>query len=60
MIPTTLKDWNFVKTKVHDLSGIQNYSPEIYYYQLNNGVYYPAVRVIDMMGIPEPTNKKRI
>jgi hypothetical protein len=60
MIPTTLKDWNFVKTKVHDLSGIQNYAPETYYYQLNNGVYYPAVRVIDMLNTPEPTNKKRI
>lgn len=59
MIPTTLKDWGFVKTKVHDISGLKT-SPDLYYYQLNNGIYYPAVRTIDLDNIPEPTNKKRI
>jgi hypothetical protein len=59
MMPTTLKDWDFVKTKVHDISGLKT-SPEFYYYQYNNGIYYPAVRTIDMESTPEPTNKKRI
>ena len=59
MIPTTLKDWGFVKTKVHDISGLKT-SPEFYYYQLNNGIYYPAVRTIDLDSIPEPKNKKSI
>ena len=58
--PTNLKDWDFVKTKVHDISGLKDNSPSIYYYQLNNGIYYPAVRVVDMDGLHEPTNKKRI
>lgn len=47
MIPKNLKDWNFVKDKVHDISGIKD-SPESYYYQCNNDVYYPVVRVYDM------------
>ena len=58
MTPTTLKDWDFVKTKVHDISGVS--SPEFYYYQFNNGIYYPAVRKVDLDNIPEPKNKKRI
>jgi hypothetical protein len=56
MIPTTLKDWDFVKTKVHDISGLKT-PPEFYYYQLTSGVYYPAIRAIDLDNIPEPTNK---
>jgi hypothetical protein len=56
MIPTTLKDWDFVKTKVHDISGLKT-PPEFYYYQLTNGIYYPAIRAIDLDNIPEPTNK---
>lgn len=60
MKPTTLKDWDFVKTKVHDLSGIQNCSPEIYYYQLTSGVYYPAVKVRDLEVLPEKPKHKRI
>lgn len=60
MMPTTLKDWDFVKTKVHDISGLKGTPPEFYYYQYNNGIYYPAVRTIDMESTPEPTNKKRI
>jgi hypothetical protein len=59
MIPTTLKDWDFVKTKVHDISGLKT-SPESYYYQLSSGIYYPAVRVVDLDNLPEPKNKKRI
>ena len=55
MIPKTLKDWGFVKTKIHDISGIN--SPEFYYYQLNNGIYYPAVRKKDLDDIPEPKKK---
>lgn len=54
MIPRTLKDWNFVKTKVHDLSGINKEYAEDYYYQLSNGIYYPAVKVIDFEKVPEP------
>jgi hypothetical protein len=56
--PTNLKDWDFVKTKVHDISGLKDNSPSSYYYQLNNGIYYPAVRVVDMDGIPEPKQKR--
>lgn len=47
MKPKNLKDWDFVKDKVHDISGI-NGSPESYYYQCNNNIYYPVVRVYDM------------
>lgn len=43
----TLKQWDFVKTKVHDLSGLKDASPDDYLYQLSNGVYYPAVRKVD-------------
>ena len=58
MKPTSLKNWSYVKTKVHDLSGIDNKYPEDYYYQLSNGVYYPAVRVIDVENTPEPKHRK--
>ncbi len=57
MMPTTLKDWDFVKTKVHDISGLKGTPPEFYYYQYSNGIYYPAVRTIDMGSTPEPKNK---
>lgn len=60
MKPISLKDWDFVKTKVHDLSGIDGRYPENYYYQLSNGVYYPAARVSDVDNIPEPPKHKRI
>lgn len=56
---TTLKDWDFVKTKVHDISGLKGTPPEFYYYQHNSGVYYPAVRVQDIESIPEPKNRKK-
>ena len=60
MKPMNLKNWEFVKTKVHDISGLDGKSPEWYYYQLNNGVYYPAVRVSDMDSLPELPKHKRI
>ena len=43
-----LKPWDFVKTKVHDLSGLKGNDPENYMYQSSNGVYYPAIRTIDI------------
>lgn len=43
-----LKPWDFVKTKVHDLSGIKSLYPEDYLYQLSSGVYYPAIKVCDI------------
>ena len=41
--PKNLKDWGFVRTQQHDVSGIAPNTQDSYYYQLNNGVYYPAV-----------------
>ena len=58
MKPINLKDWEFVKTKVHDISGLKDNSPDGYYYQLNNGIYYPAVRVSDVECLPEPKQKR--
>lgn len=43
-----LKPWDFVKTKVHDLSGLKGGDPENYLYQLSNGIYYPAIRTFDV------------
>lgn len=43
-----LKPWDFVKNKVHDLSGIKAAYPEDYLYQLSNGVFYPAIKKIDI------------
>lgn len=57
MIPNNLKNWSFVKTKVHDLSGLKDKSPEDYYYQLSNGVYYPVVSVRDIQSIPNNYRK---
>lgn len=57
MKATTLKKWDYVKTKVHDLSGINGKYPEDYYFQLSNGIYYPAVRVIDVENVPEPKHR---
>jgi hypothetical protein len=42
-----LKPWGFVKTKVHDISGLKG-NPEDYLYQLSNNVYYPAIRTYDI------------
>jgi hypothetical protein len=43
-----LKPWDFVKTKVHDLSGIKAAYPEDYLYQLSGNIYYPAIKVSDI------------
>ena len=47
--PTNLKEWDFVKDKKHDISRLleKSLNPNDYYYQLNNGIYTPAVRVCD-------------
>ncbi len=36
-----MKDWNYAKTKVHDISGLEN--PENYMYERKNGIYYPIL-----------------
>lgn len=41
-----LKTWKYVKTKIHDISGLDD-NPEYYMYQLSNGIFYPAIRKID-------------
>lgn len=41
-----LKSWDYAKRQVHDISGITN--PEDYLYQLSCGVYYPAIRKVDV------------
>jgi hypothetical protein len=43
-----LKPWDFVKDKVHNLSGIKAAFPEDYLYQSSNGVYYPAIKITDI------------
>jgi hypothetical protein len=43
-----LKPWSFVKSKVHDLSGLRDNDPNNYLYQLSNNVYYPAIRTYDI------------
>ena len=60
MTPINLKTWDFVKDKVHDLSGLKDNNPSGYYYQLNNGIYYPAVRTVDIDSLPEIPKHKRI
>ena len=48
-----LKSWEIVKDKLHNLDTLREQDPANYLYQLNNGVYYPAVRLSD---IPEDWN----
>ena len=57
MTPKTLKAWEFVKDKKHDLSSLLRLqqSPEMFYYQFNNGIYYPAVSKTDIDNLPEPS-----
>lgn len=43
-----LKPWDFVKSKVHDLSGLDGRDPGNYLYQLSNGIYYPAINTWDV------------
>lgn len=47
--PTNLKDWDFVKDHKHDITRLleKGLNPNDYYYQCNNGIYTPAVRVVD-------------
>lgn len=47
--PTNLKDWDFVKNLKYDITRLleKSLNPNDYYYQLDNGVYTPAVRVCD-------------
>lgn len=47
--PTTLKEWDFVKDQKNDITCLnqKGYRPDDYYYQCDNGIYTPAVRVID-------------
>lgn len=47
--PTNLKDWDFVKNEKHDITRLleKALNPNEYYYQCNNGIYTPAVRVCD-------------
>ena len=56
MIPKSLKSWDFVKDKKHDISRIKD--PEGYYYQLSCGMYYPAVDVFTVAITPEPEERK--
>ena len=47
--PTNLKEWDFVKDQKNDIARLiqKGLNPNEYYYQCNNGVYTPAIRVID-------------
>lgn len=43
-----LKPWDFVKTRVHDISGLNDSNPNDYLYQLSGNIYYPAIRTTDI------------
>jgi hypothetical protein len=47
--PTILKDWGFVKTQKNDITGLiqKGLRPDEYYYQCNDDVYTPAIKIID-------------
>ncbi len=47
--PTTLKDWGFVKTQKNDITCLiqKGLRPDEYYYQCNDDVYTPAIKIID-------------
>ena len=57
MKPKTLKPWEFVKDKKHDLSSLvrNQLNPDMFYYQFNNGIFYPAVSKLDLDNLPEPS-----
>lgn len=38
-----LKSWNYVKTKVHDASGIE--SPEKWLWEKIKGIFYPIKKI---------------
>ncbi len=43
-----LKTWDYVKTRVYDLTNIFAVKPELYLYQLSGGMYYPAIKISDV------------
>jgi hypothetical protein len=47
--PTTLKDWEFVKDQKNDITCLiqKGLKPDEYYYQCDNGIYSPAIRIVD-------------
>jgi hypothetical protein len=47
--PITLKKWDFVKDQKNNISRLieKGLNPNDYYYQCDNGVYTPAIRVVD-------------
>ena len=47
--PTILKEWSFVKDQKNDISRLieKGLNPNDYYYQCDNGVYTPAIRIAD-------------
>ena len=47
--PKKLKEWDFFKDQKNDISRLiqRGLNPNDYYYQCDNGVYTPSVRVID-------------
>jgi hypothetical protein len=40
-----LKPWSYVKTQVHDISGLIGH-PNSYIYKRIKGVWYPALRML--------------
>ena len=47
--PITLKKWDFVKDQKNNISRLieKGLNPNDYYYQCDNGVYTPTIRVVD-------------
>jgi hypothetical protein len=47
--PITLKKWDLVKDQKNNISRLieKGLNPNDYYYQCDNGVYTPAIRVVD-------------
>jgi hypothetical protein len=47
--PTILKEWSFVKTQKNDIASLiqKGLRPDEYYYQCNDDVYTPVIRIAD-------------
>jgi hypothetical protein len=47
--PTTLKEWDFVKDQKHNIACLteKGLRPDEYYYQCDNEIYTPSVRIVD-------------
>lgn len=47
--PITLKKWDLVKDQKNNISRLieKGLNPNDYYYQCDNGVYTPAIKVVD-------------